>query len=199
MIIEKGNIQPRFIMRIVVTLIDSSFVEGGKTLQLDCKLADGWRMYEKTYCFSEGVSLEWKFDKRIQVTVSVFPRPGGTSDAVKHAPPLEISPSKIGWAGINYSAKQGTLSIQLPFLISCGRDTESLADGNIPNPRLAWHETNGKLCLHVMDQRIALRGRIKYELQVLCVFHSPLGPGPTMIEWCRRFYPGGLPTLGKKR
>lgn len=184
---------------MLVTFIDPSFVEGGKTLQLDCNLADGWRMHEKTYCFSEVVSLEWKFDKRISVRVSVFPRPGGTSDAVKHAPPIEISPSKIGWAGINYSAKQGILSIQLPFLISGGKDAESLADGNIPNPRLAWHETNGKLCLHIMDQKTEFRGRSKYELQVLCVFHSPLGSGPTMIEWCRRFCLGGLPTLGKRQ
>jgi len=178
--------------------IDYSFLDAGKIISLECNLSDGWRMHTETYCFSEGLLLDWKFDKRIGITVSIFPRPGGSRDAVKQWPPIKVGTCTLKWSLV-YSVDNGFLGIRIPLLVSGGESKTTLANGDVPNCLLPWHEKGGDLRLHFIDRQIATYGNTKYELQVLCVFRSPVGPPPTMIDWCRRFYPGGLPTLGKKR
>jgi len=40
-------------------LLDYSFAEQSSTLRLECRVADGWRRGDKTYCFSEQVRIPW--------------------------------------------------------------------------------------------------------------------------------------------
>jgi hypothetical protein len=180
--------------------IDYSFAGSGRTLALECRLADGWRKHTKTYCFSESVSIDWKLDSKCYVVVSVFPRPGGFSEATQQWPLVVLSNGQV--YGIDYSVKAGKLEVRVPLLIPPPAEMkEVLSDGSIPNVALPWGQTeDGKLRVHIQEREFAFHEGISYELQFLwTLLHKPLGPGPRMIEWCRRFYPGGLPTLGKRR
>jgi hypothetical protein len=70
----------------------------------------------------------------------------------------------------------------------------SKSDGTI-NEDLPWYQTeNGKLC-------IAWETFVQfYRIDLLVEFNPPpVGPPPNELEWSRRFFPGGLPSLGKRR
>ena len=78
------------------------------------------------------------------------------------------------------------------------------------NRRLPWLETaEGKVRLHQQYRNIKAaapagvpgwESPVAYEVQMLLVVDPPARkPSPTYWDWNRRFFPGGLPSLNKRR
>src|SRR5258708_3644679 len=88
----------------------TALLNGGRTLSLECRLADGWSKHTRTYCFSERLLMDWKFDNRCSVSVSVFPRPSGLFDGAKEWPTIEARNELT--CGIRYSVKMGKMGVR---------------------------------------------------------------------------------------
>lgn len=79
------------------------------------------------------------------------------------------------------------------------------------NPRLPWREkAGGKALFHTQYRDVKIvppfaglshwEGPVSYEVQMLIVVEPPeKKPAPIYWDWNRRFFPGGLPSLNKRR
>lgn len=79
------------------------------------------------------------------------------------------------------------------------------------NPGLPWREgAGGKAQMHIQYRKLKLappdsasagwESPLCYEVQMLVVVEPPAKkPAPIYRDWCRRFFPGGLPSLNKRR
>ena len=152
-------------------------------LRLDSQIGEGWELHKKTYCFSEEIKFDWRFGYTIRAQVNVFPSPSSLQDAFSK---FNLSTTENGQRqGVTFNLREGTLILDL-----------NISDANaVFNNDLPWcRTTKGKLCIE-WEHFV-----FPYRLFLLIVFNPPES-GPPMIEreWCRRFYPGGLPSLGKRR
>jgi hypothetical protein len=164
--------------------IDYSFQGPGGALNLVCRVKDFWEEKKKTYCFSEEVrGVDWRFDYKLRARVSVFPHP--TSLHPSKAQYVLSEPESGFFQKIYFTIGPETLAIELRLFKS---------DGKI-NEDLPWHQTqNGKPCI-AWEKFVQF-----YRIDLLVVFEPPpAGPPPIELEWSRRFFPGGLPSLGKRR
>ncbi|HMH05236.1 MAG TPA: hypothetical protein VK579_01020 [Terriglobales bacterium] len=95
-----------------------------------------------------------------------------------------------GRTGINYALRNGKLQLDVKLLIA----------PEILNPELSWHETYTKKPCLTGEELLEIPAIGSYSLALLIVFDPPLGrPAPVVRDWFRRFYPGGLASLGKRR
>jgi hypothetical protein len=166
-----------------MALIDFSFQGAAKVLRLNCRVADGWRQAKKTYCFSEAGKIPWRFDYTLKPRVGVFPYPVSLLSA--KAQYVLSSPEKGTFQAIAFELGHQELSV----------DISLCATNGILNDELPWYKTDsGKLCIaweHFVQS---------YRISLLVVFDPPpTGPPLVEREWSRRFFPGGLPSLGKRR
>jgi hypothetical protein len=165
-----------------MTAIDYSFRNSGKALSLECRVKDYWEAKQKTYCFSEGVRVPWKFDSELKAFVSVFPVPAGKS-TLNAIFSLE-SPQASQHRGISFRIGPESLDIEVD-LVS--------ADDQV-NPDLPWSTTSsGKTSIH-WETIIP-----SYRLAVLLVFEPPRRVPPSVERDWSGFLSGGLPSLGKRR
>ena len=78
------------------------------------------------------------------------------------------------------------------------------------NPGLPWREGSGEQAqmhfrypkLKAAQHQVGLtrESPVSYEVQMLVVAKPPTRkPVPVYRDWCRRFFPGGLPSLNKRR
>jgi hypothetical protein len=78
------------------------------------------------------------------------------------------------------------------------------------NTGLPWREgVGGKALMHMQyralkelppDGVAGWEWPVSYEVQLLLVAEPPAKkPAPVYRDWCRRFFPGGLPSLNKRR
>ena len=68
------------------------------------------------------------------------------------------------------------------------------------NMALPWIETsNNKPAIYWNGESIAYQDATHFELQLLVVFSAPPLTRPESIDWESKFFPGGLPSLGKRR
>lgn len=172
-----------------MALIEFAFLEQAAKLRLDCQVADGWRKHQKTYCFSEKVRIPWSFDYTLKARPSVFPYPVSLSPLASIFPCFKGN-SEGGRTGINYVLRNGKLQLDVNLLIA----PEML------NPELSWHETYTKKPCLTWEELLEIPSIGSYRLALLIVFDPPPGrPAPVVRDWFRRFYPGGLPSLGKHR
>lgn len=168
-------------------LVDYSFVEQATILRLECRVADGWRRARKTYCFSEEVRIPWRHDYTLKTRTSMFPYPVTLSDFESQWRPLGNFSGTH--ENIKFRFKDGGLRFDIPLW----------TPGSGLNEHLPWDLTQTKkYCVrweHVVNCGSCLR-----RISLLIVFDPPpAGPPPDVRDWFRRFYPGGLPSLGKKR
>jgi hypothetical protein len=178
-----------------LSLADFSFVDHAQTLRLDCRVADGWRQSKKSYCFYEKLPpIPWRDDITIAAWPSVFPHP------------ISLSPLASTFLGFGkFDGKEGGISYLLRDR-SLQLDVKLLIGPQVVNPQLPWDENSkGKPRVRwakSLDTGDILNiGRKEcFSLGLLLVLEpAPGRPAPIVRDWFRRFYPGGLPSLGKKR
>jgi len=173
-----------------MSLIDYAFRDNARVLQLTCKVAAGWRSANKTYCYSEECrQIEVYQGMVARVRVSVFPVPVTLSNSASEF--LIASAHEGGdFSTVSYSIDAEWLRVNVRL---------HKPDGN-PNETLPWDLTNEsrKLCLKWEDMFYDSRAR--YRISLMAVFSPPPNaPGPTVWEKGEGFFPGGLPSLGKRR
>lgn len=163
--------------------IDYSFRSSAKALCLDCRVKDFWEEKKKTFCFSEEVKIPWRFDYTLKTRVGVFPYPISLQDF--HSRFSFNNPTGGRFQNIDYSIDAERLSLE----VALSKPEEPF------NNALPWYETN------TQKQCIAWECVVlPYRVDLLIVFDPPpSGPPAVEREWSRRFFPGGLPSLGKRR
>jgi hypothetical protein len=194
-------------------LIDYQFIGAERTLVLVPDLARGWRQHPKTWGFCEDVLFDGLEARVIRVqlkllTKSKDPRatePPQVADNRGHSerefhlwdPVHGFQHVVLPRSLFRYRVERNRLELAIELL---GED-----DGF--NPHLEWRQV-GTGAPYVFFQQDGLKdtrppsddyGRIEFVLQVLVVARpSPLKKGPIEREWLKRFFPGGLPSLGKR-
>jgi hypothetical protein len=194
------------------------FITSRRHLSVQAQVADGWKRGGKTYCFAESLIVEWKGDRPIRVSVSMFPSPMGHQERAA-TPPLFL-PAQGVQDHLNYSLGGGVVEIVIPL----GKDDEWL------NPELNWQMQKTEspkpfvhwrippwnlqhgflsvadvgaddLILHKNSHYLLEDlGAIRYRLKVWIVLQPPMRkPVPDVRDWGSRFFSGGLPSLGKRR
>ena len=163
--------------------IDYSFCGSARMLRLDCRVKDFWEEKKKTFCFSEEVKIPWRLDYTLKTRVSVFPYP--VSLHPSHSQFNFNKPEAGQFQNIDFSIDDDRLSLEMQL----GKPDEPF------NEELPWYQTStGKHCI-AWEHIVQL-----YRIDLLLVFDPPsAGPPPVEREWSRRFFPGGLPSLGKRR
>lgn len=166
-----------------MTRIDESFQGSDRALHPVCRVKDFWEKKTKTFCFSVEIKFPWRFDYRLRARVIVFPSPAS------------LHPSRAQYA---LSEPESGVSERVYFAIDAEklviRVPLSNSDGMV-NEDLPWRMTQtNKLCI-VWERHVRL-----YRIDLLAVLDPPpSGPPPIELGWSRRFFAGGLPSLGKRR
>jgi hypothetical protein len=192
------------------------FVGPERVLALRPDIERRWRFHQKTMCSCEQAIIDSMADRRIRAQVAVFPRPGILQSAGCWVPRLcdsaDIAPSRDGLETtlatpnpIRYQVRDGRLAV---FVDLVGDD------GGF-NPLLPWRLKGGKPTIHQIADglgsaqwtRLGEPGSTDGNPRPSswCAIHLWLvaEPRPLVLplsrDWCRRFFPGGLPSLGKRR
>lgn len=197
----------------------------------------GWKKH-RTWCFSEQMPpVESKFDQRLRIGVSIFPRPNPDYPRLARWWSRRVLEAD---AARSPNLARGELSTppHIPARDVLGRDVPRVPyiedlDGTPVitvlvggsqlsfkillfepscafNRQLPWYElSGGKARLHRQYRHVkgvsptgvpASESPVAYEVQLLVVVNPPSKkPSPTYWDWNRRFFPGGLPSLNKRR
>lgn len=225
--------------------ISHSFEGVESALSVRVDLSAGWKLHERqeadrsklTWCFSEQLaSVDSKFNQKLRIGVSVFPRPNrklkvyrlnenlastlpDLAQTERIVPPLKLARDErpeglfVNGREIHFiddpagGAAVATLSANHHDVDVTVR---LFSPNGTYNPKLPWREGAGETALvHLQFMDLAPVGpynmsnvpsSVLYEVQVLLVFQPPARkPSPIYRDWEKRFCPGGLPSLGKKR
>lgn len=170
-------------------LIDFGYVKQRTALELTADLESGWVRKHKTYGYSEQVKIGFASDYTILTDVTVLPRPSGFEESAKTFP--RDAESSSGDSNISYRIHNSQLTAFVQLIN---------AQGGL-NRDLPWIITRtDKLALRWVVDPIARQGPTHFELTLWMRFHPPPRAKPEDIrDWERRFFPGGLPSLGKRR
>jgi hypothetical protein len=168
--------------------LDYEYFNRGESLRLIGRIGPAWVLHTKTYCYSELIRFGWKFGYELRAALSVFPRPGSKSADLRSFP--EVDAIAGASKGVMFSLAQSVLQLELQFL----------KPPNELNRELPWtSKGNDTLCLEWIYDIFMFESRF-YEVQMRIYFQEPPGrPAPILKDWERRFFPGGLPSLGKHR
>jgi hypothetical protein len=175
------------IIPAAMALINAGWTRKGTTIDARCDLVAGWHRLSNSHGYSEQEFLDMPGDHRIRVQITVKPNPSSTN------PSFNIFPAQFSNSGVWYSSKysvdKGALHIEVPIW-----------EGKELLHTLGWFITeNGKLAFDWMVPHILHERDPWYQLRVLGVIqHPPSRTPPTVRDWERRFFPGGLPSLGKR-
>ncbi|MFY9729761.1 MAG: hypothetical protein WBQ04_06815 [Candidatus Acidiferrales bacterium] len=170
-----------------MSLFDATYSQDG-SIEIRGKLTDGWRARQNTFGFVEQDQLDWRFDTRLRIQLEILARPSG------RGPGYEEFPSTLqcnaNYQGIRCWVNDGQCLLRVKFV---GSDDS-------PNQELPWRlTTNNKLAVFWSYGFGALGILPSYDAQLLVVMNPPPTPHPRDIrDWSRRFWPGGLPSLGKR-
>lgn len=172
-----------------MSLLDAGYVNKQTAVEIRAFLAGGWSRKGKSYGYSEQFTLDFSGDYKMRVAVTVLPRPSGFHEAARTFP-VETE-CRGGVAGIDYQLTNGNLRLLVQLMIN----------NNECDIGLPWIITsNNKLAIHWIECPIAVQNGTNFELQLLMVFTPPPNKRPDDVrDWERKFFPGGLPTLGKRR
>lgn len=173
-------------------LLECSWLNG-KKLHIRSDIPSGWRRTEKNSCFSEKVNFDWEADCRARAVVSVFQRGYKPFD-----PDPYVLDHDDEMDGLRYIFRSNYADLFLSLIDGNGKANPNLKWGETPShkPRLHWQIS---LSGERPSRNMEIPSILSYELQVLVVLSPILSPGPTNLEWSRRFFSGGLPSLGKRR
>lgn len=169
-------------------LLDVAYIRRRSALEIIADLSGGWTRKKKTYGYSEETRIDFPGDYKIRIAVTVLPRPSGFHEAVRTvSPALEAT---RGDGNVDYELREAKLTVRVQLFEASGR----------ANLQLPWVMTsNNKLAIRLVDDSLARQGPLRLELQLLMVFNPPPAKTPEDIrDWEGKFFPGGLPSLGKK-
>jgi hypothetical protein len=175
------------------------FTNSGALLNLTllADLSAGWRECKLGKCFSDEVWFDVFGGQKVRVRVSVFPRPRSAQ------PPETFFVKSIAEGGGFEAFADGHLLLLSTALVDSGQ----------LNPSLPWRvSTNGKpflqlrlydTQLHRLDDApepvVNRSDEMRFEVHSLLVVQAPpVRPAPVYRDWFRRFFPGGLPELGRR-
>lgn len=203
--------------RLLVHEFDKS---DSRTLLLTPDLQIGWHWRSKVTCFSESSKIDSMADRSVTIQVSLFPRTvkgwsrdwptppslaDASSDIHKCGPSHRTPPT---WDPIRWSVSRSVLTISVPLI----------GDDDGFNPDLKWELKDGKPRVHLRaydlldvplphdpepwERELGVSAvtvpDVRYELQFLMVASPRPMEVPIDRDWFRRFFPGGLPSLGKR-
>lgn len=168
-----------------MALINAEFksVKDHFLLIVDAELANGWHRLKNNYGFFEQTNLDYRGDRKIHVRVAVDAWP---AELGKFADSFPKDHASQGWAGhIWYRLAKGRLHLRTVMdLVESSSLPSSKKNGFYDGPI-----------------EIARDGEVRYWLRVWVVLDPPPGrrPGDTRNYDKQPWWPGGLPSLGKRR
>ena len=188
--------------------LQHSFEGNERQLVLIPKVREGWRFHKKTACFSERIVIDSMHDRRVSVQVQLFPRPGiADSDWL---PRLSNAKGPSVPNPLRYRVADGQLEISIDLI----------GDDDGFNPRLHWEPNSSSAKPQVHWQEFLTARWLRsddcsdltivppadlivgplsgIELQLLLTAEPRPLDSSISREWSRRFFPGGLPSLGKR-
>ena len=181
-----------------------------RELVVNANVEGGWRSRRRTACFVERTVIDSLDDRRIVFDVRVFPRPSVPDhDWIPTLQSTLLRPSGgVPISGMSYPDEdlgRQPLMFVLPLI---GED-----DGF--NPEIRWRRTDaGRLFAYWSQRGLAAEWHHRDMSSQGIAIHRPnshidvqvwvwVQPRPFVLpisrEWAKRFFPGGLPSLGKKR
>jgi len=172
-----------------VPVIDFRYVKHRTALEIIADLESGWERKDKTYGYSEDVNVDFVGGHTIRTDVTVLPRPSGFVDSAKTFP--KDVESTGGNANTSYQVRNSQLIVFVQIIN---------AQGGL-NLDLPWIVTRtDKLAIRWVEDPIARQAPTHFELTLWMRFHPPPRARPEDVrDWERRFFPGGLPSLGKRQ
>jgi hypothetical protein len=205
---------------------DASWVDHGSTLSVECFLIEGWRKIASkgTYGFLETQWLDFIGDRRIWLQVGVYPHPKGFDTRTQSFPDLLANEWTNGKYGFSLRDRKLTVRVKVRSDDNEANEVddiyhEGLSEEERVAKLIAYRDrllkqlelgvqgrarvekcTNGNLRFVWVEPKIAAFNLLSFEMVVFVVLQSPRGKAPPISrDWERRFFPGGLPSLGKKR
>jgi hypothetical protein len=164
--------------------------DGDRTLVVDADLRRNWSERKNSWGFwgNERLPALNGHDLRVQLTV-LSPQ----------ADPPELEPAEGEVDGIRHQVNGYRISLTIALFDSA----------RLFNPVLRWGETqNGKPMVFRDSLPLRLRSvgntssgwnrPYRYNNFLLVVQPPEPKPAPFYLEWSKRFFPGGLPSLGKR-
>ncbi len=168
-------------------IIDAGYVNKQTAIEIRASLSNGWIRRQYSYMFDERCALDFSGDYKLRIHLIVSSAPLGPYQVLTDFP--QEAACRGASQGVGYRLALGDLLI-----------TFQLTGDHGLNINLPWTLTRaGKAAVHWVENPIAegLGARLAIELWV--VFDPPPSRRPPDIrDWERRFFPGGLPTLGKR-
>jgi hypothetical protein len=168
--------------------LDYGFSRLATWLDIHAKIGAGWERKAKTYGYSEEVRADWRGDRKLKISVTVLPRPSGFDQALRVFP--ECVESDGEQEGVRWSLRNARLEATVKIFKNPGE----------PNTDLPWRFVQGQKLGLVWKGNIGQVESCFLEMQLLLVFQPPpLRQPDDLKDWFGRFFPGGLPSLGRRR
>lgn len=169
-------------------LIDLAYIKQAKGLKVVADLDNGWYEHTNTYCYWENLTVDFRGDHKLRVELGVHLRPSVFAHVAKSFPRQFAAHG--GNDGKEFDLHECVLALQIQFLLA----------PDVVNVELPWFTTStDKLALWWVQDLVTIEN-LRVEFDLLAVFQPPPVPRPgDTRDWYRRFFPGGLPSLGKRR
>jgi hypothetical protein len=168
-------------------LFDATYSRNGSIIDISANLADGWRSRQNTSGFVEQDHLDWRFDTQLRIQLEILARPAGRGTGYETFP--QTVRCNADDQGVFCSVSNGQCRLRVKFV---GSD-DSL------NRELPWRLTRNNKLAVFWSYGFGVRGvQPSYGAQLLIVLNEPPTTHPRAVrDWDRRFWPGGLPGLGR--
>jgi hypothetical protein len=195
--------------RMSSSFLDYEFTSADRVLMMRCNIEGGWRFHTRTACFVERTVVDSLEDRRIVVDVRLFPRPGLSShDWIPRLSDFWASASTAPMKAISVDDQDNGLTLLLLRIDLVGED-----DGF--NPAFQWRRAPSGRIFSFWGERLIAADWCRrngspdqsaiqppdshIDMQVWIWPEPRPFIHPISMEWSRRFFPGGLPCLGKTR
>jgi hypothetical protein len=155
------------------------------TLTISAALAARWRHRRNTWGFVDTTLLSGLHDQDIRVQVAVL------SQGRQYTP--DVPDAHGASRGVEFTTEHGRITLGIRLF-----DQQRLS-----NDELGWTETKNGKPLVFRNEPIRPGdhidiGVVSFWMTLWLVAQPPQRkPAPTYFDWARRFFPGGLPSLGK--
>jgi|GEM_PF-6373902 len=169
-------------------ILDASYVNKQTALQVCASLSNGWTKKKYGHMFEESCSLDFLADHTLRIRLKI------TSSLLSEMADFPQSLECRGeTCGVGYHLACGSLRVS--FRLRGDWDELCL------NSDLPWILTKAKKKAVYWAEDLAANGlRPLFAAKLWVVLNPPPNSKPADIrDWERKFFPGGLPTLGKHR
>ncbi len=177
--------KPRSSVKARPTTLECEF-DRDRKLEISVDISKRWNKRPRSWGFVDQATCDCLDGQSLRVQITMLS---------SSAQPPCLQAASGYQNGISYAAK-GVYLVMSIYLYN---------EQQLFNPQLGWTETKSGKPMVFRDHwpsAFAIDGsqpwQPGYSLKVLLVVQPPAKrPAPTYYEWSRRFFPGGLPSLGK--